>query len=307
MTDVYSNFHLPMIAVLFIVSFFFLTRLIVKIMHIRNNWELYSIEFSKDDLFILLSVIVGAYLTFILNYTMGMGAVLASSLVGLGASWAVRKYAVPVYCGSFIGMACNLIFSNPLVIGLAALISGTLFILSKTIFDGYGGKCGFIAFVGTYTVSLITQEPLRVIPPLEPRLYLYVFLVAIIAGISTFTLHSSEKMDTVSASALVGLIVALLYPDAGHVIVISAFCASFTGMTSSKHFDKKTDIVVASVITALLYVAAFSLFDGSGGKLGALAFMGSISTGGLKYFMDITSRLVDSLKQKKNIGQAKTE
>lgn len=303
LTNVYSNLHFSLAIILFVVSLFFLTHILVQAQQIRAKWKIYSMKFDKDDKYILLSVIVGAYLTFTLNHTLGMGGVLASSLIGLGAATTVRKYAVPVYCGSFIGMACNLIFSNPLAIGLAALISGMLFILSEPLFDGYGGKCGFMAFVGTYTVSLFTPERLRVINPLEPRLYLYVFLITIIAGISTYALQSTEKMDAVSASALIGLIVSLLYPDPSHVIVISAFCASFTGMTSKEHFDKKIDIVLATLITALLYVAAFSLFDGSGGKLGALAFMATVSTGGIKQFTYVLTKAVDFIRQKRSTRQ----
>jgi hypothetical protein len=240
-----------------------------------------AISLERSLVYTLTALTGGTYLTFFLNHSIGMGGVLASSAVGLIAAWAFKKYAAAIYCGSFIGMACSIIFSNPLSLLLASIISGTLFILSSNMFVGFGGKLGFMAFAGTYSASAIIGTPLRTIDPLSRNLYFLVFLFVIIAGMATYFLQKALDIDAVTASALVSLVIALLFPDATHVVVVAAFCATFAGMVSPDRVTTYRQMLFLSILTGMLFVAAFSLFDGSGGKLGAIAFLATVSGSGM--------------------------
>lgn len=305
--EVYSNIHLLMDLTFLITGFLFFVHVVKEGKRISHLWKSHKLSLSKEDGFILLAVIAGAYITFILNYSADIDAVLASSMIGLASAWTIRKYSVAIYCGTFIGMACNQIFSNPLYIGIASVISGVLFVVSRHVFDGWGGRAGFIAFVGTTLTSLLIRQPLRVIEPLDTRMYIYVFLFATIACLFTFAIHSMEQMDVVSASALIGLTMAILYPEASHVVVLSAFCGSFAGMTTKEHFPNKSDIFIASLFTGFLFVLSFSLFDGAGGRLGALAFLATGATNGLKYCGAVIQRYFSPInKYKPTNRKAKT-
>lgn len=246
--------------------------------------------FSKNNALTILALISGTYLTFYLNHSIGLGAVLASSVVGLLAAWAFKPYAAAIYCGSFIGMACSLIFSSPLSLLTASLISGSLYVLTLHMFAGFGGKLGFMAFCGTFLTSLIFRTPLRTVEPLERNLYILVFLFVIAAGMATYMLQRAFDMDAVSASALVGLTLALLYPDSTHVIVVAAFCATFTGMVSYNRVKTYKEMFFLTTLTAVLFIAAFALFDGSGGKLGAIAFLATVSGIGMLDFIRMIKR-----------------
>lgn len=246
--------------------------------------------FTKTNVLTIAALTLGTYLTFYLNHSLGLGGVLASSAVGLLAAWAFKPYAAAIYCGSFIGMACSLIFSNPLSLLVASLISGSLYVLSLHMFAGFGGKLGFAAFSGTYLTSLIFRTPLRTVDPLARNLYILVFLFIIAAGMITYMLQRVFNMDAVSASALVGLTLALLYPDSTHVVVVAAFCATFTGMVSYNRVKSYNEMFFLTILTGVLFIAAFALFDGSGGKLGATAFLATVSGVGMLDFIRMIRR-----------------
>jgi len=178
-------------------------------------------------------------------------------------------------------MACNVIFSDPYLFILACLVSGSLFILSAHLFKGYGGKLGFMAFCGTFLSSLIFRSPFRTLEPLSSNLYLPLFLIIIFAGMVTYLLQDLFRLDAVTASALVGLTLAILHPHTNHIIVVDAFCATFTGMASKERAKTYAEMFFFTILTAILFIAVASLFDGSGGKLGATAFLATVSGRGM--------------------------
>ena len=276
-----QNLNIFLFAIVALSAFSLLFQIRTEWTDLKGTVKTNAATLASSSAYTLLALTGGTYLTFFLNHSFGIGGVLASSTVGLAGAWAVRKYAAAIYCGSFIGMACSIIFSNPLSLLLASIISGALFILSSNIFVGYGGKLGFMAFAGTYSASALIGTPLRTIDPLSRNLYFLVFLFVIIAGMATYVLQKALEMDAVTASALVGLVIALLFPDATHTVVVAAFCATFTGMVSPVRVSTYRQMLFLSVLTGILFIAAFSLFDGSGGKLGAIAFLSTVSGSGM--------------------------
>lgn len=257
-----------------------------EINQIKKHKVVRRLAIKKMDLITIMAVVSGAYLTFILNHAVGMGGVLASSVVGLVAAYTIKGYAFPIYCGSFVGMAHEQIYSAPLTIGIASLIAGILYVISSHIFAGWGGRAGFFAFVGGYITSLFIDQPFHFIEPLDFGTHVFIFLATFLASIFTFLIQTlSNQFNAVSASAFIGLIVVLFSSDPSHVIVFAAFCGTFTGMTSQKLFMNKSDIIIASFFTAFLFIFSFTLFEGVGGKLGSLAFVASIATGGLKLLL----------------------
>lgn len=236
---------------------------------------------SSKNLYTVFALVAGAYVTFFLNHQFGLGGVLASAGVGLAGAYAFKKYAVAIYCGSFVGMACNQIFSGPFSFLFASLSAGVIFVLALDFFKGYGGKLGFMAFCGTVLSSTLFRSPLRTLDPLGSDLYMPLLLIIIAAGMATYILQDKFSLDAVTASALVGLVIAVLSPDPGHIVVVAAFCATFTGMVSKERAKNYSEMFFLTVLTAILFIAVASLFDGSGGKLGATAFLATVSGRGM--------------------------
>ena len=60
-----------------------------------------------------------------------------------------------IYCGVFVGMSSAVIVPSVGFILAAGILAGVIYILSKNIFLGMGGKLGTMAFGGVLLVSLI--------------------------------------------------------------------------------------------------------------------------------------------------------
>ena len=106
-------------------------------------------------LLIILGGCLGAIGTFQLQ-SMGASVVVASCIVGLlgaliGYGMKNEDLAMVIFAGSFVGMTTISIASLPLIL-LAGLACGILYVLSESIFVGYGGKLGAIAFVSLIVV-----------------------------------------------------------------------------------------------------------------------------------------------------------
>lgn len=300
--------NMTQLSTLFLITLGLSALFFVK--QLRTEWSSIKSELKQTpkldyttNLKLITALVGGAAVTFFLNHQLSMGGVLASSAVGLVGAYFFKKYAAAIYCGSFVGMACNLIFSTPLSFMTASVIAGLLYVLSLQLFQGFGGKLGFTAFCGTMLASLIFNTPFRTLDPLSPRLYLPLLLSIIFAGMATYFLQNAFAMDAVTASALVGLTIALLYPQANHIIVVAAFCATFTGMVSKERARNYSEMFFLTLVTAILFIAVASLFDGSGGKLGATAFLSTISGRAMLntlYWIKTTS--IKTLKQTINIS-----
>ncbi len=98
---------------------------------------------------------LGAITTYLLSNKFHLSTTISSSLVGfLGVIIFEKinkeKYKlVPasLYCGSFIGMSAMVVVHNPLVILIAGILGGLIFVKSQNYFIGIGGKLGTMAFI----------------------------------------------------------------------------------------------------------------------------------------------------------------
>ena len=82
-------------------------------------------------------------------------------------------------------------------------------------------------------------------------------------------------LGAVTAAALVALVAALVVPD----YAVSMYCGSFVGMTSARLLISHWDVAIAGGVAASLYVLTSCAYPGFGGKLGTIAFTGSVFTG----------------------------
>jgi len=127
----------------------------------------------REALLLSLVSLLAALTTYgIANFnSLHLGPIIASSFVGC-IGWILSKFmvnkldaktfALCVYCGSFVGMSSSKIMPDFLVVGTAGVICGIVFVLSKNIFVGVGGKLGTIAFVGSaLTILLVSLLGIR--------------------------------------------------------------------------------------------------------------------------------------------------
>ncbi|ADR18291.1 hypothetical protein [Calditerrivibrio nitroreducens] len=105
----------------------------------------------------------------------------------------------------------------------------------------------------------------------HPLLMLDLMLV-ITGGIITFYL--AKITGAALASGLVGFTAFLMGRLYKQLLFAQfpIFCGSFVGMTSPVFFTGFTELLLASLIAAILYIYVKNHFIGFGGKLGSIAF-----------------------------------
>jgi hypothetical protein len=250
--------------------------------HSRTSEQPIAASADRKEIVLLIFAIGAAnWLTLVLNHTAGMGAVIASAVVGLAGGILFPKYGAAIYCGSFVGMSSRAILPDSSALLISSLITGAVFALSEHTLNGIGGKLGTIAFIGSVVTALALQLPFSANPLPNAQIALIIVIFSVLAALLTWALGNLLGLGAVVASALVGLagglILPRIFPADGALLAVAVFCASFTGMSSSERFSAVM-MMIAGLLTGIIFVLSLTVFGGAGGKLGMTAFSASLAT-----------------------------
>lgn len=242
-----------------------------------------SVNFkSLDTIF----VISGVFITYSLNHFLSVSVVLASTLVGLLGGLFLKKYQVALYCGSFAGMVSLSLFGF-VEVSILSLVCAFIYIMTKPLFKGYGGKLGTIAFMSSLIVHSIFNDNFIVIS-LDSNIYL-IMLTTITGVFITYYFKHFLKVSSVIASALPSLIFAFTftYIFSSHTdYVVIFFSASFIGMSSEKRLPNIWYVLLSGIVLGVIYDIFIEFFNGLGGKLGLMAMISVIITSGLSMIIN---------------------
>ncbi|MCU4926426.1 hypothetical protein OB905_10575 [Halobacteria archaeon AArc-dxtr1] len=237
--------------------------------------------FERTDAVDALAVTFGAVITYVLSVSAGLGPVLASALVGLGAGVALPRVAAPIYCGSFVGMASPAVFGSIAYVALAGLVAGVGFLAATESFGGVGGKLGTLALFGcATTAALVGLDYADAGAPQWDLLSLAV-PVAVVGAVATVLLSVRLELGAVVGSGLVGVVAGAAFPllagELGATMAAVAFCASFVGMSSPERLPGAVGVAAAGGLSGVVFLAVTPAFEGAGGKLGTVAFVSCIA------------------------------
>jgi hypothetical protein len=107
---------------------------------------------------------VGALICYYLNHHLHFGPVISAGIVGTTASFIpainaksayLKQLPASFYCGAFIGMTSLNIASSIYFVLAASFFAGALLLVSKSLFNGLGGKLGTIAFTAVTITSFL--------------------------------------------------------------------------------------------------------------------------------------------------------
>ena len=244
-----------------------------------RHWN-HATEWTRQDLTDVLAVTIGSILTFWLQSHGSINVVVASAVVGLAGVMFHRSTAIPVYCGSFAGMASAALFDSLPLLLLASALSGLFFAAAKTSFQGFGGKLGTTAFAGSVPTALLFSQGFE--PAARPLISSLTALIvaSMVAAVITYYLQHRQRWHAVTASAAVGLVAGLFlstYGVRGSELATMAFCASFIGMANRKRLAHEGAAAIAGAMCALLFAFTAPYFVGAGGKLGTTAFAATVA------------------------------
>jgi hypothetical protein len=243
-----------------------------------------DIVYERSYYSVVTAVIIGALVTFFMSNELGLGPVVASSVVGLTGAMASKKYQIPIYCGSFVGMSSILMYGDYQSLLFSAIISGIFFLIAGSVFSGFGGKLGVIAFGGTMMYSIITGNAYVVEPFPTESVNVLIVLYMSIGAVVTYIIHHKSRLSAVESSAVIGLLAGLLLPmlygASGNFLAVVMFCGSFIGMSSNDRLANLSHVVGSAAISAVFFIYTQNIFVGLGGKLGAIAFISILSING---------------------------
>lgn len=246
----------------------------------NDEWTL-----NKDDWIDFLF----AYFASIMTYNLAMfdqiSTVFASALIGLIGASVFKKREKAIFCGSFLGMC------DPTVFGawgfiLAGLLMAFVFVFTKPIYQGVGGKLGTVAFSGAIIAYLLLN-----ITPLPAVNFsitegIYLVIAAIAGAVLTRLLSTVNGVSVVQASSVIGIFFVILFDyeifSISPYIAIVGFGSSFVGMTSKANLDKVWMVGFGGLLFGIIYYLSADVFMGFGGKLGTIALISSVMTIGLR-------------------------
>ncbi len=244
-----------------------------------------NINFGRIDIGNFFAVFAGTLITYFLSVNIGLGPVVAAGLVGVLATLVTPKFDVPLYCGAFAGMASNVLLPTFFHISLAGIIAGLVFVLTKPVFNGFGGKLGTIAFTGCVLAALLTGRELGSDPVPGWDIGRLLVFYSILGALITFILNERLRHSPVISSGIIGLgaglLLPVLHPATGDTLAVMVICASFAGMSSIERIPNELYICIAGFICALIFIYSSPYLGGAGGKLGTIAFGSVISMRGI--------------------------
>ena len=235
-----------------------------------------QVEPLRQSALEVLSVLIGGLVSYTLAHDVGLGPVVAASLVGIIAHLVVPRLSAAVYAGAFVGMTSDLLLLTHTEVLLASLTSGIVYTLTRPLFPGVGGKLGTIALIGTTLISLSLQRIFLIAPLPDFQTSLEILIIALIATPLTFYLGAVHGNGPVLASGVVGMISGLvlhvIYPEMGTNLAVVAICASFAGMSSRERLPNLGMVMLVALFTSVVFIFSTPHLGGAGGKLGTIAF-----------------------------------
>jgi hypothetical protein len=235
-----------------------------------------QVMLKKENLQAIFAVFTGGVIAYALTHDVGLGPVVAASLVAIIANLVWPSMDIPFYCGAFVGMTSNNLLYHHGEVALASLGAALIYFLTQNVFGGFGGKLGTIALVSTALTGTGLTREFIIRPTPEPRMMVLIILIAALAAPLTYYLNVKRQHGAAMASAVVGLtgglILPQLFPAQGDTLAVVMICASFAGMSASSRCKEIHHILSAGLTTGIIFIYATPLLGGAGGKLGTIAF-----------------------------------
>lgn len=259
----------------------FFVFLLLGLVYEWHSERIKKVEFNHWQWVEALMASVGVLVTFALVYLTGISAVIASATTGMLGFLLLKKYEVAIYCGSFAGMVSTTLFSGAEV-AVLAIICGLVYLLTKPLFSGYGGKLGTVAFLSSLLTLTIFSKNYEVLN-LQVNMF-FVLLSSLLGAMTTYCVQHYLHQSAVFASAITSLVFAVIifvvWPEETSYPIVF-FAASFLGMSSRKRLPNLFVVIWSSLILGVLFDLLINVFHGLGGKLGLMALMSMIMTSGI--------------------------
>jgi len=142
----------------------FIASIGILMLYTYKKSELHQASHEFESYRIAMWVPIGSICSFVLNHHYGLGPVIGAAIVGLISSFIphfnkrshyLSQLPPALYCGAFVGMSSTRVAQDFTFVLTAGVFTAVLLIVSKSLFQGIGGKLGTLAFLGVVLTYFI--------------------------------------------------------------------------------------------------------------------------------------------------------
>jgi hypothetical protein len=170
------------------------------------------------------------------------------------------------------------------LLGFTLLAGIIIYLMFSTIIEAWkshsiGGIFMLIVVIGSIIAIYHEGKSLAYLRNMQAqnqaKRIVFEFIAVFAGGILAYFFSQDIGLGPVVAAGLVGILAYLIIPGLGAPV----YCGAFVGMTSEILLFNHLEVAIASLITALVFILARNVFVGVGGKLGAMALIGTSIAG----------------------------
>lgn len=252
----------------------------------RHNKALAKQFTTNEEIKVILTYTFASFTTYMIAVLFNIHITFAASLVVLSMLFfkpkSIPAFQATVYTGTFTGMVSNQFIPNwplALLFGLA----GSLFYLYfQPSYRAMGGRAGLNAYMTSFLFIFLFRDVNPTLgEPLGNEMILFSFLFLIAGAFIAYLLKEKTRIAGAQSAMLVTLVLNIFIPSKWSALITAGFMGSFMGTSGSKRIKSLPFLFLVEFFAFLLFVPAYPLLGGLGGKLGMVTLIGYMAADGM--------------------------
>lgn len=277
---------LGMVISISLVSLLALAGLKNEFYNVQAHNKAWAKQFStSEEIKVILTYTSASFATYLLAFLFNLNVSFAASIVVLSMVYLIPEpftiFQATVYTGTFTGMVTNQFISNWGLALLLGLVGSLFFLYFQPSFRATGGRAGLNAYMTSFLfIFLFSDVTTGVGVTLDKEMIIPSFLFVLGAAFSAYLLEEKTNLTGVQAAMLVTLMLNILIPSKWPELINAAFMGTFMGTTASERVKSLRFLFLIEFFAFLLFVPAYPLLAGIGGKLGTITLIGYLAADG---------------------------
>lgn len=266
---------------------------LLALVGLRN--EFYSVQLHNkawakqfktgEEIKIILAFTFASFATYLSAYIFNLNVSLAASIVVLSMVFLIPEpfaiFQATVYTGTFTGMVTNQFISNWGLALLLGFVGSLFFLYFQPSFRATGGRAGLNAYMTSVLfIFLFSNVTTGVGTYLEKEMIIPSFLFVLVGSFSAYLLEEKTDLTGVQAAMLVTLILNILIPRNWTPLINAGFMGTFMGTSAPERVGSLSFLFLIEFFAFLLFIPAYPLLAGIGGKLGIITLIGYLAADG---------------------------
>lgn len=290
-----SAFEFDSLGMIFSISLVSLLAL-VGLKNEFNSVQVHNEAWAKGftigkEIKVILTYTFASFATYLIAALLNLNVSFAASIVVLAMLFLVPEpfasFQGTVYTGTFTGMITNQFISNWFLALLLGLIGSLIYLYFQPSYRATGGRAGLNAYMtSSIFIILFSDVNTTVGTFLDRQMIIPSFLLLIIGSFAAYIIKENGWLSGVEAAMLVTLILNIFIPNKWPELINAGFMGTFMGTSASERIKNLPFLFLVEFFAFLLFVPAYPLLAGIGGKLGIMTLIGYLAADGTKSLIE---------------------